>query len=207
MRCLWGILGGIVIELGEAPIASVGELARVSSAFRVDRACEVSAAEGGGGFILSERPIEAPYVKDYDSIPGEGPTQWARRFDVSRWGFVRAQSNGRLIGGAVIALGSADVTLFEGRQDLAVLWDIRVAPHVRGQGVGSALFEAAEAWAVARRCRQLKIETQNINVAACRFYARHGCVLGTVNRYAYPQLPHEVKLLWYKDLAARSTAH
>jgi GNAT superfamily N-acetyltransferase len=195
------------IEVSEVPIASVGELARVSSAFTVDRACEVSAAEGGRAFILSERAIDAPYVKDYDSIPGDGPTQWARRFDVSRWGFIRAQSSGRLIGGAVIAFGSADITLLEGRQDLAVLWDIRVAPDVRGQGVGSALFEAAAAWAVARRCRQLKIETQDINVAACRFYARHGCVLGSVNRCAYPQLPNEVQLLWYKDLAARSTAH
>lgn len=188
------------IELSEAPIASVGELARVPIAFTVDRACEVSASEGGGGFILSERPIEAPYVKDYDRSLGEGPTQWGRRFDVSRWGFIRAESNGRLIGGAVIAFGSADVTMLEGRQDLAVLWDIRVAPDVRGQGVGSALFEAAEAWAVARNCRQLKIETQNINVAACRFYARQGCVLGTVNRFAYAQLPGEVQLLWYKDL-------
>jgi ribosomal protein S18 acetylase RimI-like enzyme len=76
-----------------------------------------------------------------------------------------------------------------------------------GQGVGSALFEAVEAWAVSRNCRQLKIETQNINVAACRFYARHGCVLRTVNPFAYPQLPDEVQMLWYKDLApqGRST--
>jgi GNAT superfamily N-acetyltransferase len=193
------------IELREAPIASVGMLARIPIAFTVDRTCEVWASEGGG-FILSERPIEAPYVKDYDSILGEGPTQWARRFDVSCWGFIRAESNGGLIGGAVIACGSADVTMLEGRQDLALLWDIRVAPDVRGQGVGSALFEAVEAWTVSRTCRELRIETQNINVAACRFYARQGCVLRAVNRFAYPELPDEVQLLWYKDLAPRDTA-
>ena len=190
-------------ELSEGPIASVGELARVPIAFTVDRACEASASEGGG-FVLSERPIEPAYLKDYDSIPGEGPTQWARRFDVSAWGFVRARSNGELIGGAVVAFGSADVTMLEGRQDLSVLWDIRVAPEVRRQGVGAALFEAVVAWALARNCRQLKIETQNINVAACRFYARQGCVLGAVNRSAYPQLPGEVQFLWYKDLAAQT---
>ena len=121
----------------EAPITSVGELAQVRTAFTVDRAYEVSASERGGGFILSERLIEAPYVKDYDSIPGENPTQWARRFDVSRWGFFRAESNGRLIGGAVIAFSSADLAMLEGRQDLAVLWDIRVAPDVRGQESGA----------------------------------------------------------------------
>ncbi len=188
------------IELSEAPIASVGELGRVPIAFTVDRVYEVSASEGGAGFILSERRIEAPYVKDYDSIPGEGPTRWARCFDVSRWGFLQARWNGRLVGGAVIAVGSADITMLEGRPDLAALWDIRVAPDVRGQGVGSALFKGVEAWAVARNCGQLKIETQNINVAACRFYTRQGCVLGAVNRFAYPHCPDEVQLLWYKDL-------
>jgi catechol 2,3-dioxygenase-like lactoylglutathione lyase family enzyme len=43
-------------------------------------------------------------------------------------------------------------------------------------------------------CRQLKIETQNVNAAAC-FYARHGSMLVAVNRGAYPRLPDEVQLL------------
>ena len=83
---------------------------------------------------------------------------------------------------------------------MAVLWDIRVSPEARGRGVGSALFAAAEAWAKARGCRELKVETQNVNVPACRFYMRQGCVLGAVNRRAYPGLPAEIQLLWYKDL-------
>lgn len=189
------------IELSEAPITSVGELARVSIAFTVDRVYEVCPSQGGVGFVLSEHPIEAPYVKDYDSISGEGPAQWAARFDISNWGFMRAQSNGRLIGGAVTAFRTANVAMLETRMDLAVLWDIRVSPEVRGQGVGSALFRAVEAWSVARGCRQLKVEAQNVNIAACRCYARHGCALATIQQFAYPQLPNEVQLLWYKDLA------
>jgi len=43
------------------------------------------------------------------------------------------------------------------------------------------------------------VETQNINVPACRFYARQAFVLGAVNRGAYPDLPHDVQLLWYKE--------
>jgi GNAT superfamily N-acetyltransferase len=188
-------------EVNEAPIGSVAELERVPISFTVDRVCDVLPSTPGlGGFILVERPIEAPYEKNYDGIDGEGPTHWASRFDVSNWGFVRAQSNGRLIGGAVIACRAANVAMLEGRSDLAVLWDIRVSPDVRGRGVGSALFRAAETWAVARGCRQLKVETQNINAPACRFYARHGCVLGAVRQGAYPELPGEVQLLWYKDL-------
>jgi hypothetical protein len=66
--------------------------------------------------------------------------------------------------------------------------------------VASALFAAVETWARSRGCFQLKVETQNTNVAACRFYAHEGCVLRTVRKGAYPDLPDEVQLLWFKDL-------
>ena len=149
------------VELSEVPITSVAELGRISISFTVDRVCDVlPAADGLGGFVLSERPIEAPYVKNYDGLPGEGPTQWANTFDISNWGFIRAQSTGGLVGGAVIAFRTANVDMLEGRRDLAVLWDIRVSPDVRGQGVGSALFRAVENWAAGKACRELKVETQ-----------------------------------------------
>jgi ribosomal protein S18 acetylase RimI-like enzyme len=93
--------------------------------------------------------------------------------------------------------------MLEGRDDLAVLWDLRVAPEARGRGVGSALFREVEAWARTRGCRELKVETQNVNVAACRFYAHMGCSLGALNSHAYPEVPDEVQLLWYRSLEAR----
>ena len=96
----------------------------------------------------------------------------------------------------------ADPDSVDGRQDLAVLWDIRVSPDARGRGIGSALIAAAEAWAVTRGCGRMKVETQNINLPACRFYARHGFVLEAINRDAYPEWPDEIQLLWYKTLSA-----
>ena len=196
-----GNVDGMDIDLREEPITGVGDLARVSIAFEVDRVFDVAEQENGlGGFVLSERRIDVHYVKDYDGIEGEGPAQWAKRFDLSNWGLIGAYSNGGLVGGAVVAFNTDGVTLLEGRRDLAVLWDIRGSPHVRGQGIGSALFQAVEAWAIARGCRQLKVETQNINVPACRFYARQGCVLGAIHRSAYAEFPDEIQLLWHKNL-------
>jgi GNAT superfamily N-acetyltransferase len=189
------------IEISEAPITAVVELALIPIAFKVDCVLDVAGQDDGfGGVVLSERRLDVPYVKDYDAITGEGPTEWAKRFDISNWGLLRAHSNGSLVGGAVVAFNSAGVIMLEGREDLAALWDIRVLPEVRRQGVGARLFHAAEVWATARGCRQLKVETQNINVAACRFYAQQGCVLGGIQRLAYPELPDEIQLLWYKDL-------
>jgi GNAT superfamily N-acetyltransferase len=191
------------IEISEAPIVSVAELELVPISFTVDRVCDVLAPNHGtDGFVLSERSIEAPYVKNYDGIPGEGPAQWARRFDISNWGFIRAQSKSRLIGGAVVAFNTGDVAMLEGRRDLAVLWDIRVSKDVRGKGVGSGLLRASEAWAISKGCRQFKVETQNINVPACRFYEGHGFVLRAVDRLAYPEFPGEIQLLWFKELSA-----
>ena len=192
------------MEIVEEPITAAAELALIPIAFEVESVFDVSAHDGGlGGLVLSERRLAVPYVKDYDAYEGESPTQWAERFDVSNWGLLGAHSDGARVGGAVVAFDTEGVRMLEGRRDLAVLWDIRVAPGSRGRGVGSALFRAAEAWAAERGCRQLKIETQNINVPACRFYARQGCVLGAINRFAYRELPDEAQLLWYKTLAGR----
>ena len=80
------------------------------------------------------------------------------------------------------------------------MWDLRVTPEFHNRGVASTLLATAEEWADARDIRTLMVETQDVDVPACRFYARQGFVLGTVNRRAYPDLPHEVQLLWYKPV-------
>jgi GNAT superfamily N-acetyltransferase len=188
------------VDIREEPIAALAEHARISIAFQVDRVLDVrEVADGLGGLTLHERVVEATYLKDYDAIKGEGPTPWAKRFDVSNWGLIGAHAGTR-IGGAVIAFNTPGVNMLEGRSDLAVLWDLRVAPEWRRQGVGARLFVAAEAWSRQRGCRQLKVETQNVNLGACRLYSGQGCVLGAIDRFAYPELPDEVQLLWYKDL-------
>jgi ribosomal protein S18 acetylase RimI-like enzyme len=102
----------------------------------------------------------------------------------------------------VLAFGTEGLDMLEGRTDMTVLWDIRVDPDLRRSGLGCSLFLAAEAWARSRGCRRLKLETQNINVPACRFYAGQGFVLGSIRRFAYAEFPDEIQLLWYKDLAA-----
>jgi ribosomal protein S18 acetylase RimI-like enzyme len=50
------------------------------------------------------------------------------------------------------------------------------------------------------RGRPKRVETQQINVPACRFYQRHGFVLETVRPDVYPGLPEEVQLRWAKPL-------
>ncbi len=193
----------IDVELAREPIATaLQEYARVPILFTVDRELDVTSRDDGtDGFVLSERRLDVPYLKDYDAIPDQGPLQWPRRFDVSNWALFTARVATRIVGGATVAFDTPGLTMLEGRRDLALLWDIRVSPDVRRQGVGSALFARVEALAHGYGCRELIIETQNTNVGACRFYERQGCRLKAVDHAAYPDLPQEIQLLWYKELA------
>ena len=175
------------LEISREEVDILPQYARIPIRFRVDRVFDVS-----GDLVLSERRLEQPYDKDYDAFDGEAPLDWRARHDMSQWALLVGRENGAIAGGAAVRGDTPGV---------AVLWDIRVAPDARGQGVGAALFGAAERWARERGCARLEVETQNTNVAACRFYARMGCELRAIDRAAYPSLPHEVQMIWIKPLA------
>lgn len=187
-----------IIEQSAEDLADHGS---IPIAFEVRTVLDVHVIDQGlGGFTMSERKNETPYVKDYDAIKGEGPTRWAKHWDISNWGIISAFLEGSRVGGCVVAYDTPGVEKLEGRKDIAALWDLRVHPDHRSRGIGARLFQSAVTWARKHNCRLLKVETQNINVPACRFYARQGCVLGYVNRYAYEAFPDEVELVWYKEL-------
>jgi GNAT superfamily N-acetyltransferase len=155
---------------------------------------------GLAGFTFVEREIARPWVKDYDAERGNHPTDWPKRFDMRAWGLLSAWEGPARVGGALVAFDTAGVSLLGGRRDVALLWDIRVRPDHRQHGIGRMLFAAVEDWARRRGCVRLDIETQTNNVAACRFYAHMGCELRAIDRFAYPNLPDEVSVLWSKPL-------
>jgi hypothetical protein len=50
---------------------------------------------------------------------------------------------------------------------------------------------------------QMKIECQNNNVPACRFYHKHGALLAKIDQYAYYNeinVRGEVQFIWYLNL-------
>lgn len=156
--------------------------------------------DGLGGINLREVMVPQPYIKDYDSNE-DLPSNWPKLFDVTNWGIFIAKENGLVIGGAVVAFDTTGVSMLEARRDLSVLWDIRVRQE--GRGVGIMLFNHAAEWSRTRGCTQMKIETQNINVPACKFYQRMGAKLGEIRCHGYANIPSvagEVMLCWYLDL-------
>ena len=189
------------IEVVEETIEVLKEYSSISIAFEVRSMLEVTVLEDGlHGFLLKERAVDPPWIKDYDSIEDEGSTSWARRWDIANWGVLAAYDQGQRAGGCVLAYDTPGVYFLESRKDLAALWDIRVAPELRGRGIGKELFSRAVSWSRTRGCNQLKIETQNINVPACRFYRAQGCTLRSIDRDKYAGHPDEVEMVWHKTL-------
>ena len=190
------------IKIIQAGAEALEEYARVPIAFTVRAQLSVELLDGSlGGMKLVETPVDPPYLKDYDAL--ETPADWATKFDLSHFVFFLAQVDGRLGGAAALVWDSPEIHMLDGRRDLAVLWDLRVHPDFRGQGVGRALFQHAAGFAREKGLRQMKIETQNNNVSACRFYHAMGCELGGISRFAYahtPEIAHEAMMLWYLEL-------
>ncbi len=153
--------------------------------------------QGNGleGIRITEVAVDPPLTKDLDE--GEPVSRWLQFGDISHWGFFGAYDDGRRVGGAVVAHRTPTVRMLEGRADLGVLWDIRIAPSHRRRGIGSRLLAAAAQFAWDQGCTVLKVESQNNNPAACRFYAKHHFKLGGVREHANPEFPHETQLLWY----------
>jgi ribosomal protein S18 acetylase RimI-like enzyme len=187
-------------EIREEGTSILPEYGQIPIAFDVLSVFDVHLADQGlSGMVLSERRLSNPYVKDYDGCKDRGPVHWAKRFDVSNWAVLSAFQGVERVGGCVIARDTEGILKLEGHKDIAALWDLRVHPAFRRGGVGSALFNRAVAWTREQGGRCLAVETQNINVPACRFYAKQGCMLGAINRFAYVEFPDEVELVWYRD--------
>jgi ribosomal protein S18 acetylase RimI-like enzyme len=185
--------------------------AGISIAYRVETTFRVDLVENGlGGMVLTEEGVADPWLKDYDAIGNATPAAWPNQFDLSPWGLFLARDGDVPVGGAAVALKTPGLACLDGREDLAVLHDLRVAPGYRSRKVGGRLFRAAAEWSSGQGCRQMVAETQSNNVPACRFYARQGCRLGAIHRYGYARygygsgnlVAREVMLLWYLDLAA-----
>ena len=195
----------MTVEVKEIGVESLLRYDEVPISFRVESVFRVETVNQGlGGFAVVEKKVQ-PYTKDYDgqSDDEDRPSRWARKFDVSKWVFFLAVDESLVVGGATVATDTLNLNILENRRDLAVLWDIRVHPNRRRCGIGSELFRYAADWARRKGCKQLKVETQNVNVPACRFYAKQGCELGAIHRYGYassPKVAHEAMFLWYLEL-------
>ena len=195
------------IRLQEQPPGFAARYGAIPIAFEVREQLAVRlAASGLEGIRLDRCPVEVPYTKDYDLLPGQHPREWATRWDLGKWRLGAAFAGEAYVGGVAVVIDTTQVYGSLSDEAESVVWDIRVRPDVRHRGVGRRLLAFAERLAWSAGKRRLAVETQNNNVAACRLYAAAGFQLRSVDRFAYPHLPNEVQLVWSKRLGDEAPA-
>lgn len=192
-----------MIEYRQTGPDSLSQYSRIPMRVAVQTCYRIDKRDRGlGGFILTEVPVK-PCIKDFCAHGDADAADWGQQFDLSNWGFFMAFDGMRPVGGAAVASRTKEVDMLAGRDDLAVLWDIRVDDAYKRQGIGQALFDMAVGWSRQQRLVQMKIECQNNNVPAVRFYHKQGAVLSAIDEYAYyndPPYRREIQLVWYLDL-------
>ena len=139
-----------------------------------------------GRISYTVRPVTS-YVKRYDpEIHDAQP--YIDKTDHAAW---LASVDGQLAG---------QILVHENWNRFGIIWDIAVDPPFRRRGVGRRLIEQAIGWARERGLPGVMLETQNINVPACRLYERCGFVLGGLDGYLYRSVmpgTQEIALFWY----------
>lgn len=207
------------VYLKEVTFDCLEEYAKISSWYYVDSILKLRKVKNGlGGILLEEVSIKEKnnsfikenesfywdekinrYIKNYDKE--ENIKNLPNEFNISNWGIIMAYLEAEAVGGAILAYDTKGVNMLDNRNDLSVLWDIRISDKFKNRGIGTKLFQEAVVWSKKRNCIQMKIETQNINANACKFYAKNGAVLGKIDEYAYyNECDFETQLIWYVNL-------
>jgi ribosomal protein S18 acetylase RimI-like enzyme len=105
-----------------------------------------------------------------------------------------------LFAGEIDGKPAGHIALVRNWNGYARIEDIAVDAKSRLKGLGKTLMDAAADWAREKGLAGLMLETQNNNMAACRFYQRYGFSLGGIDRYLYRGLApetDEIALFWY----------
>ena len=163
---------------------SLPDVDRCGDPFTVDSRLALKVEDGEISYEIVPLP---PYEKQYSSEP----LDYASYVKSPDRAVLLAYAGGELAG---------QIRIFKNWNAFAYVPEIAVKAEFRRQGVGRALMQAAIEWAKGAGCPGLMLETQDINVAACRFYESCGFQLGGFDQLLYKgQDPdsQETALFWY----------
>ncbi len=134
----------------------------------------VSAIEMGGSFEFGLREKKQPYIKAWETGPG----------DIARLNTVIEQGHsfgafhqGEMIGWVICDFRAWNNSLF--------IEHILVSESYRGQNIGKMLIKAVNRKARELNCRIVGLETQNTNYSAIQFCLKCGFMFTGINTKQY----------------------
>ena len=107
--------------------------------------------------------------------------------------FVGAYDGGKCVGLAILQ---------QAFMRYMYLYDLKVDPDCRGQGVGRLLIETCREVAARQGYQGLYTQGQDNNLGACRFYLNNGFVIGGLDTHVYngTSQEHKKDILFYCDI-------
>ena len=108
---------------------------------------------------------------------GEIPEEWFNDIITSPWhDLLVAEEDGKILG-----IASVSVTMGPGIRKNAYLEDFVTDAEVRGKGVGTAIWNAYEAWAKEKGCKNLEFTCGHGREKSQEFYKNHGASVYDTN--------------------------
>ena len=182
---------GPVITVSRMTTDDITEVRGLDGTITVDAIAVLRLADGLLNFDVTPiQPFTRRYSQSLDDL-----TRFVGR--PHRAGFV-ARSGDRIVGCLLLS---------KHWNRYAWIDDLVIDAGTRRLGAGRMLIDRAEVWARSRGLPGIMLETQNVNVAACRFYAGCGFELGGVDQRLYRGFDPdtiEAALFWYRDLGDAS---
>ncbi len=160
------------------------DLNRCDNSFTVE--AELCLAAEDGRISYTVRDV-VPYVKRYGPEVYDAQAYIGKPDHAALLAYVDGQLAGQIL-------------VHENWNRFAIIWDIAVDPPFRRLGVGRRLMEQVIGWARERGLPGVMLETQNINVPACRLYESCGFILGGFDACLYRGVmpgTREIALFWY----------
>ena len=151
----------------EITVEQLDEYGKIPFFYKTNKKYKLKKINNGLGGIVFDLIDVVEYYKDF----GSEVTSLKEMFDLSNWKFFVAYNEvGKMIAGCIVATKTNNCNMLEKRDDLALLWDIRVKDEYKYKGIGQKLFELAKKYAQENGFKKLKVECQNTNSAAVNFY-------------------------------------
>jgi streptothricin acetyltransferase len=143
-------------------------------------------AYANGKWSFTEHLYEKPYRKNYP----DDDENWMEYIDNPDKIIFFYYHNNECIG---------QIKLRRNWNKYAFIEDIAVSKNHRNRGVGTSLIEKAVEWAKSKNLLGFMLETQDVNLPACRFYNKLGFQIGAVDTMLYSNFDNfnEKAVFWY----------
>jgi streptothricin acetyltransferase len=174
------------IYIVKADNTNIDQVNKMDNRFIVDSKAVLKIEEGQIHYSVKEVPA---FIKKYPERDRQ--YDYSDYIDNPNRAIYLAYHGERAVGQIILSTSWNNYALIE---------DIRVDISYRKQGIGTRLIGYAKEWAKQRGLAGLRLETQNNNIRACRFYESCGFHIGGFDQILYKGIQDdtiEVALYYY----------